>query len=347
MRAAPSSLLSLSFLVSVATACPPSTSQETPQPQSFDVVCPRPASLPFTTATQAFVDDDNAEVAADERVKDEASDLVGDDAGHVAVTVLDVDAAPEDVFSFVGRKARSSNNNGLIGSAIAGEAVSFWSFVDDDGFVEVADAVTDDGGRYDVVVADAPARRTLAVLEGDQSCAEHSAWLLPARTKVIVTDIDGTLTTDDNELLVQIGDATHDPQQKGHALALAQAWDEKGYVVVYLSARPHAFRAETRAWLVQHGYPPGPLLTANSLVVGDTARDHKIAWLTRLQGFGWDIVAAYGNATSDIDAYDGVGIAKDITFIIGPEAGADGTVAIADDDYADHIAGFVDAQPAL
>jgi phosphatidate phosphatase PAH1 len=62
--------------------------------------------------------------------------------------------------------------------------------------------------------------------------------------------------------------------------------------------------------------------------------------------FGWVPVAAYGNATTDITAYENAGIPKDVTFIIGEYAGTSGTVAIPNDDYTDHIATFVEAQPA-
>ena len=55
--------------------------------------------------------------------------------------------------------------------------------------------------------------------------------------------------------------------------------------------------------------------------------------------------AAYGNADTDITAYANVEIPQGRTFIIGPNAGNGGTVAIPNGDYTDHTAAFVDAQP--
>jgi phosphatidate phosphatase PAH1 len=122
-----------------------------------------------------------------------------------------------------------------------------------------------------------------------------------------------------------------------------QTWDGKGYTIVYLTARLHTFRPETRTWLEDEGYPTGPMITAADL--GDAAA-YKTAWLQRMiDDFGWDVVAAYGNATTDIDAYAAAGIPTDITFIIGPNAGMGGTQPIANDDYTQHIADFVDQQP--
>lgn len=89
------------------------------------------------------------------------------------------------------------------------------------------------------------------------------------------------------------------------------------------------------------------MITANSLVFGDSAREYKGAWVKRLTNdLGWDIVAAYGNAESDIQAYEDAGIPKGITFIVGEFAGASGTVAIANNDFSSHITDFVNQQPA-
>jgi phosphatidate phosphatase PAH1 len=123
-------------------------------------------------------------------------------------------------------------------------------------------------------------------------------------------------------------------------------WNDKGYIIVYLTARPHAFRAETRSWLSDHEFPPGPVITANSLVFDDSARNYKRTWVNRLTSdFGWTVTAAYGNATSDIDAYEEAAIPKNITFIVGEHAGVADTQAILDNDYTAHIADFVEGQP--
>jgi phosphatidate phosphatase PAH1 len=47
-------------------------------------------------------------------------------------------------------------------------------------------------------------------------------------------------------------------------------------------------------------------------------------------------VAAYGNARTDIEAYEDVGIPKEKTFIIGPYAGEKGTTPIGED-YRSHV----------
>ena len=145
----------------------------------------------------------------------------------------------------------------------------------------------------------------------------------------------------------QIDNGTYDPLENASASAMMNTWHDKGYEIVYLTARPHNFRAETRAWLDAHGFPTGGVISANTLVFDQSARDYKSAWVKRLLGdYGWNVVAAYGNAESDIQAYEDAGIPKDITFIVGPFAGASGTQGIADNDYGNHLSDFVEPYPA-
>ena len=66
-----------------------------------------------------------------------------------------------------------------------------------------------------------------------------------------------------------------------------------------------------------------------------------------LQAEGWRFDYAYGNADSDIGAYEDAGIAKDATFIIGEEAGNEGTVAIEGEDWLAHTDAHLPTVPAV
>ena len=103
--------------------------------------------------------------------------------------------------------------------------------------------------RKQVLVTVARGETKVAILEADGSCGEHYDYLMPPGTKFVVTDIDGTMTFSDDELFKQIDDGSYVPIQNQSADALMNAWTKKGYQVVYLTARPHLFRAETRRWL--------------------------------------------------------------------------------------------------
>ena len=319
----------------------------------FDPVlldCPFPGSLPFMTQSSDWANPDAQAIAeANTRIKDEGSDILGNPGGVLAYTTMpQTDPPAPELMIFDGRKQRTTNEEGLVAQALVGEQVSLWGY-DGAAWSELARAATNDAGAYTfngIELSANPFQPHYAVLEADQSCAPHYMFVLDPGTPIVLADIDGTLTLSDDELSMQISDGMYDPVENTAAATMMNAWADKGYYTLYLTARPHAFRAETRAWLDDHGFPPGPVITANSLVFGDTARSYKATWVSRvIDDLGWEIVAAYGNADSDIAAYEDAGIPKDITFIIGELAGMNGTVPIENNDYTDHIAEFVEPYP--
>jgi hypothetical protein len=316
------------------------------------LACPFPGALPFAVEATAFDNADNQlTVDGSPRSKDAAADALGNPGGVFANTYVAADGASlTGSIRYQGRKARTGQNSGLTSVPIFGEAVSLWTYdVATETWLSLGRSTTDADGRYDIAPSGATisiGQPVYAVLEADQSCAAHYDFLEPAGRKTIITDIDGTLTLSDEELFKQIDDGTYDPLENASASALMNLWADKGYQIVYLTARPHDFRAETRAWLEERDFPLGPVITANTLVFDETARQYKRSWVNRVRtDFGWDVVAAYGNATSDIDAYEDGGIPKDVTFIVGPNAGANGTQSIENNDYGDHITDFVSQQP--
>jgi hypothetical protein len=324
-----------------------------PLSDATELKCPNPGALPFATEVHEFTNDD-AKLTADgsPRNKDEASDVLGVPGGPQVNTYIPVETASgTERPSYDGRKARTGQASGLTAIGLPEEPVSLW-YYDPAGkaWQTLGRQPTDSEGGYSLAPSGAVVteldRPVYSILEADGSCAEHFDYLLPVGTKLVVTDIDGTLTLSDDELFKQIDDGTYAPLQNESADLLMNAWFDKGYRVVYLTARPHEFRSETRAWLRDEGFPPGPVITANSLVFDESARTYKRSWVNRLlQDFQWEVVAAYGNAASDIDAYEDAGIPKDITFIIGEFAGANGTQAIANNDFSDHVADFVTPYP--
>ena len=167
----------------------------------------------------------------------------------------------------------------------------------------------------------------------------------------IVTDIDETLTTTDAEFIMQLMDSTYDPAEREEAAELIRDYADRGYTVVYLTARAVVqFSLDDAmipayelsfAWLEDHGFPVDEntnLILSNSFVFGDGAAAYKAEALMELQAEGFVFDYAYGNAGSDIAAFEMAGIAKDVTFIIGPEAGTEGTVAIEEEDWVTHRA---------
>jgi hypothetical protein len=321
---------------------------EDPPPLTDDtsLSCPRNGLLPFRL-TETFKHSETKNLVKDKtRSKDEASDTIGNPAGPYASIYLAQGAAPSSAaITYRGAKARTLTTGGLFATPVLDEQVSLWTY-DDGMWMQLGKTRTDDLGGYEVpdTAFVAPnGTPVYSMLDGDSTCAEHYTFLYPRGSKVVISDIDGTLTLDDGQLLSQIPDESYVPKMMGAGDKLTQAWAMKGYPIIYLTARPHVFRPETRVWLRDLGFPLGALITATE--VGDAA-PYKAEWIQRMKTtFGWEIVAAYGNADTDVIAYETAGIPKNLSFIVGPLAGMSGTVPIANMDFSAHIASFVASQP--
>jgi phosphatidate phosphatase PAH1 len=170
---------------------------------------------------------------------------------------------------------------------------------------------------------------------GDGTTVSSWLWLLPAGTHVVVTDIDGTLTTSDTQLFQQLLDKNHVPEAYPGARDLTQAHAELGWIVVYLTGRPDFLTQVTRDWLRDLDFAPGPVHLARRagdvLPTTSGVGAYKQRYLEELAGHGAVVDFAYGNATTDIDAYLGFGLAPADVWIIGPHAGERATNAIRDD----------------
>lgn len=208
-------------------------------------------------------------------------------------------------------------------------------------------AVTDRDGvvRFPVPAGSAPGRYPFVLgVEGDHTLAEGAVWVVPAAARVVIFDIDGTLTEGDEALVEQILSG-HSPPPRAGAAAVAHRHLELGALPIFLTGRLAVLGALTRGWLSEHGFPPGPVITTTSasaaMPTADGVQRFKHETLTRLLERGVVIERAYGNAVTDICAYARAGIPPEKTFIAGSHGGeaCDGgppTVAVAS--YEDLLA---------
>lgn len=173
----------------------------------------------------------------------------------------------------------------------------------------------------------------------------------------IVSDIDETLTTTDAEFLMQLVDSTYDPLERAEASEMISDYHARGYTIIYLTARADSqqsvdnmtpARDLTLDWLEAHGFPLDEntqLILSPTFVFGDATAEYKGQALMDLQAQGYVFDYAYGNADTDITGYEMANIAKDVTFIIGPEAGNGGTVPVLEDDWVTHRAAQIPMVP--
>lgn len=204
------------------------------------------------------------------------------------------------------------------------------------GWEKVATARTDGDGVARVALGRALPVGEYQVLwhvPGDNTTATGTLAVWEPGRAVVVSDIDGTLTTNDAQVFKEVFLGS-DPAQYPDAQRALWTARRAGYRVEYLTGRPELLGRMTKGWLAAHGFPPGPtILTSETLEVLPTESgvgDFKTAVLDHLaEDLGLWLFAGFGNATTDISAYQAAGIPNDHLFIIGPHAGERGTTSVA------------------
>lgn len=173
---------------------------------------------------------------------------------------------------------------------------------------------------------------------------------------VVVTDIDETLTTLDSEYLTQLAFPDHVPEMRPGASAVMNQWYALGYRVIYVTARGADLplidgtpaRQATEDWLALKQFPftsRDVFLAPGVQGLTDTA-GYKIEVLADLADAGFDVVWAYGNADTDIEAYKAAGIPDDHIWLVGKLAGQYGVNPLPTDEaYEDHLATFMPTAP--
>lgn len=175
-------------------------------------------------------------------------------------------------------------------------------------------------------------------------------------TAVVVTDIDETLTTADEELWAQVADPAYDPRMRPDANTLLQGYAARGYAVAYVTARgedtpltdDRTMREITVAWLRAHDLPAGAVYLAPGLgVIGEGAVDYKAGVVEDLFAAGLSVDYGYGNADTDIAGFEAGGVPEAHLFLVGELAGEMGVTGISDADaYTAHLP-YLDTVPEV
>ncbi len=155
-------------------------------------------------------------------------------------------------------------------------------------------------------------------VRADRSGARFLAYVAPAGTRLVVSDVDGTLTGSESAFIKAVFYGAKVSAQPGAAEALRAA-RSSGAQVIYVTARGDRFTDETRHWLGTHGFPRGPIRLVPSLYVmpGAATVAYKRDVLKGLAGFA--IAAGVGNRASDVSAYTDAGVPASKIFVKTPE----------------------------
>ena len=127
--------------------------------------------------------------------------------------------------------------------------------------------------------------------------------------KAVVFDIDGTLTPTPLKYW----------KARDDAASAVQLFSEEGYEIIYLTARVTPLQKNIPVWLKEHGFPDGNVFVTQT---AEDRRDHarfKTRILRDVVAHGWTIGYAYGDSSTDFEAYAAVDIPRQHVFALRRE----------------------------
>ncbi|EKX41957.1 hypothetical protein GUITHDRAFT_74438, partial [Guillardia theta CCMP2712] len=173
----------------------------------------------------------------------------------------------------------------------------------------------------------------LLEVTSDPVVCSASLWLLDETDRLVVVDIDGTITRSDVRGSAFTADYTHEGVRE-----FLTAVGEAGYVLLFLTARPITLADRTREFLATAGrvgdstLPEGPLITQACGTMKALQAKHEVFKVGVLQQIrelfdearkgsrlGTEtsvFVAGFGNHETDAIAYKAVGIPADRIFML-------------------------------
>ena len=211
-----------------------------------------------------------------------------------------------------------------------------------DGWRSLGETLSDGDGRISVAVAEALPSGVYPLrfqVKGDASVAAATLRIFLKGTHFVAFDIDGTLTTTDEEIMKDFEAELLGPLSKGYTPEgyvggpeLTQLHEKRGAQLLYMTGRPYWLTGLTREWLQRFTYAPATLKltdsTKEALPTQSGVGDYKLNFLKSVIAQGFIVDLAYGNAATDVYAYLGAGLAPKNVYIIGPHGGEQGTNAV-------------------
>lgn len=233
---------------------------------------------------------------------------------------------------------------GNVSKDLEGEKIQVFIRAGECEWTRSSEGETDSDGRLSVELPPMPAGLYdyLLVAVGDHSMTRGVVAVLAPEAPVVVFDIDGTLTVSDGEVFQEalLGST---PEIFEGAGDVVRHYVSQGIQPLYITGRTYHFQGPTIEWLDGQNLAGGPLHTTDSVRAafpGSNVEEYKQAFLEHVNGLGLRIVAAYGNASSDVCAYARAGVPPAQTWIVGENGGtacegADVTHALTS--YTEHL----------
>ncbi|XP_064618758.1 protein retinal degeneration B-like isoform X2 [Lineus longissimus] len=171
------------------------------------------------------------------------------------------------------------------------------------------------------------------VVRGDHTTVDFYLTVLPPQTESVVFSIDGSFTA-------SVSIMGKDPKVRAGAVDVVRHWQELGYLIIYVTARPDMQHKKVVSWLAQHNFPHGMVSFMDGLSA-DPLRQKALYLKSLINDAKIVIHAAYGSS-KDISVYQSLGVKAERIFIVGKASKKQHSLAtVLDDGYAAHLSALL------
>lgn len=167
------------------------------------------------------------------------------------------------------------------------------------------------------------------VVRGDHSSADFYLCVLPPKTETVVFSIDGSFTA-------SMSISGKDPKVRPGAVDVVRHWQEHGYLIVYVTARPDMQHKRVVSWLAKHNFPHGMVAFMDGL--SKEPLKQKLAYLKTLQSDAKILYKAGYGSSKDIYVYKELGLSPQQIYIVGKSSKKQMSQAqVLSEGYAAHL----------
>ncbi|XP_059163186.1 protein retinal degeneration B-like isoform X4 [Physella acuta] len=201
-------------------------------------------------------------------------------------------------------------------------------------WTQLGTEVTDSHGRFTYTI---PEEQRLSqglypiklIVRGDHTSVDLYLAVLPPKTETVAFSIDGSFTA-------SVSIMGKDPKVRAGAVDVVRQWQDLGYLILYVSARPDLQHRKVVAWLAQHNFPHGMVAFMDGL--SKDPLKQKYNYIKSLQTEAKiELKAAYGSS-KDIAIYRDLGLSAEEIFIVGKASKKQhGLAQILTDGYSAHL----------
>ncbi|UJR31517.1 hypothetical protein I4U23_019006 [Adineta vaga] len=168
------------------------------------------------------------------------------------------------------------------------------------------------------------------VVRGDHTTLDLYLTVLPPKSEAVIFSIDGSFTS-------SFSVSHHDPKVRPGAVDVVRYWQELGYIIIYVTARPDIQQRRVVNWLGQHNFPHGMTLF-NDGICREPIKHKSEMVRNVVENADLIIAAAYGSS-KDVPGYQLIHVPAERIFVVGKvKSRLQGQARFIVDGYAIHLA---------